>query len=71
MTTREMTVTEIVPGVFHLRGIGRSAHCYLFKGTRRAILVDTGLPSMFGNLTRAVAECGMDVTELDLTILTL
>lgn len=64
---------EIVPVAedgFQFLSRSRSANAYLFKGPRRNILIDTGLPSAAPALHRAIAEAGLSPQDIDMIVLT-
>jgi glyoxylase-like metal-dependent hydrolase (beta-lactamase superfamily II) len=61
---------EVAAGVTQLRSRTSSCHCYLFRGPRRTVLVDTGLPSTAEALVRALAGVGVTPGDIDQVILT-
>lgn len=68
--TRRTRVTELMPGIWQIISAGRSAHAYLVRGTRRAVLIDSGLPSAYDELAAGLAEAGVLPADLDLVLLT-
>jgi glyoxylase-like metal-dependent hydrolase (beta-lactamase superfamily II) len=63
-------VREVAPGVHWIVGAGRAAHSYLLRGSRRNVLVDTGLPTTTGYLEACLATLGLRPEDLDLVLLT-
>jgi len=64
---------EVVPideNCFQLRSRSRSGNAYLFRGTKKNVLVDTGLPSSSDALGEALRELGFAPSEIDLIVLT-
>jgi glyoxylase-like metal-dependent hydrolase (beta-lactamase superfamily II) len=67
---RPPRVTELLDGIWQIMGVSRAAHAYLVRGTRRTVLVDTGLPASYDGLCSALATLGLAPTDLDLVVLT-
>lgn len=67
---RTPRVQALFDGVWQIMGVARAAHAYLVRGTRRTVLVDTGLPSSFDGLCTALATLGLAPDDLDLVVLT-
>jgi hydroxyacylglutathione hydrolase len=63
-------VVQCFEGIWQFVGTSRGAHAYLVRGTRRAILIDTGLPNGNDYLVACLAEVGMKPSDLDLVVLT-
>ncbi len=63
-------VVECFEGIWQFVGVSRAAHAYLVRGTRRTILIDTGLPTSVAYLTDCLAGLGMTPADLDLVVLT-
>ena len=63
-------VREVAPGVHWFFGSGRAAHSYLLRGSRRVVLVDTGLPTTTAYLEACLATLGLKPQDLDLVLLT-
>ncbi len=70
MTLPAPQVREVAPGVHWLLGAGRAAHSYLLRGSRRVVLVDTGLPTTTGYLDACLATLGLAPSDIDLVLLT-
>jgi glyoxylase-like metal-dependent hydrolase (beta-lactamase superfamily II) len=62
-------VFELVPGVFQLGAKGGS-RMYLVRGTRKNLLIDTGLATDFPVLERQLAQLGLGVADIPLAVLT-
>jgi len=69
MATHERVV-EHFPGIWQIVGANRSAHAYLVRGSRRNILIDSGLPTTYDYLVAALAEIGLRPADIDLVVLT-
>jgi glyoxylase-like metal-dependent hydrolase (beta-lactamase superfamily II) len=69
-TAKHGKVTQCFDGIWQFMGVSRSAHAYLVRGSRRAILIDAGLPDSADWLTACLAELGMRPQDLDLVIVT-
>ncbi len=67
---RTPRVTPLFDGIWQIMGVARAAHAYLVRGTRRTVLVDTGLPSSFEGICAALATLGLTPGDLDLVVLT-
>jgi hydroxyacylglutathione hydrolase len=67
---RRPQVVQCFEGIWQFVGVSRAAHAYLVRGTRRAILIDTGLPNSSEYLVACLAELGMKPGDLDLVVLT-
>jgi hydroxyacylglutathione hydrolase len=63
-------VTLIGDGCFQLCSRSRSCNTYLFKGTKKNILVDTSLPSSADLLCATLSELGTPPTDIDIVVLT-
>ena len=68
MPTHERVI-EHFPRVWQIVGANRSAHAYLIRGTRRTVLIDSGLPMTFDYLVAALGEIGCRPSDLDLVLL--
>lgn len=67
MDPREKT-TELLPGVFQVRGLGGSSHSYVIKGAYLNVLIDSGADQNFPVLERGLAGIGLRVRDIDLVI---
>jgi glyoxylase-like metal-dependent hydrolase (beta-lactamase superfamily II) len=67
---RPARVTPLFDGIWQIAGVARAAHVYLVRGTRRTILVDTGLPASFDSICAGLATLGLAPSDLDLVVLT-
>jgi glyoxylase-like metal-dependent hydrolase (beta-lactamase superfamily II) len=67
---RPVRVTPLLDGIWQIAGVARAAHAYLVRGSRRNILVDSGLPGSFDGLCAALATLGLAPSDLDLVVLT-
>lgn len=63
-------VVEHFPGIWQIVGAQRAAHAYLVRGSRRAVLIDCGLPNTFDHLEACLADIGLAPADLDLVMLT-
>ena len=63
-------VVEHFPGIWQIVGTQRSAHAYLVRGSRRTVLIDSGLPHTYEYLVEALADMGLAPADLDLVLLT-
>ena len=55
---------------YQVRAHSRSCNAYLFDGSARKVLVDTGLPSSADTFGAALQEIGVSPSEIDLIVLT-
>ncbi|MEP6940308.1 MAG: MBL fold metallo-hydrolase [Rudaea sp.] len=62
-------IIEYFPGIWQVVGTHRAAHAWLVCGTRRNILIDSGLPTTFDLLCAALADAGLRPDDLDLVVL--
>jgi glyoxylase-like metal-dependent hydrolase (beta-lactamase superfamily II) len=67
---RRPQAVQCFEGIWQFVGVSRAAHAYLVRGTRRAVLIDTGLPNSSEYLVACLAELGMKPGDLDLVVLT-
>jgi hydroxyacylglutathione hydrolase len=70
VSTPPPQVRPVADGVHWIVGSGRAAHSYLLRGSRRTVLVDTGLPTTTAYLAAALATLGLAPEDLDLVLLT-
>ncbi len=63
-------VREVASGVFQILGRNRAAHTYVLKGSRRNVMVDSGLPTTFDTTQACLAEIGLSTGDIDLVLLT-
>lgn len=63
-------VIELAPSIYQLRGEKPGSHVYLVKGDNKNVLIDTGVASKFPVLKRRLAELGLHIRDVNLTILT-
>jgi glyoxylase-like metal-dependent hydrolase (beta-lactamase superfamily II) len=63
-------ILEIANGIFQVIGRNRAAHAYVIKGSRRTVMIDTGLPTTFEATQSALAELGLTTRDIDLVLLT-
>ena len=61
---------EIVPGLHQIIGRSGSANCYLVLGSRRTMLIDTGIPHTFAALEAELGRLGVPLDRIDLVVLT-
>lgn len=64
------TVLECRPGVFNFRSRTRGSNVYLLVGSRRTVLVDTGLASSLPSLLEELGKIGVTLDRVDLVFLT-
>jgi hydroxyacylglutathione hydrolase len=62
--------TELVPGIYQLRGEKPGSHVYLIKGDTKNALIDTGVAGKFPVVKRQLAELGLHVRDINLVVLT-
>lgn len=62
-------IVELAPGVFQL-GVKGGSRIYLIRGSRKNLLIDTGLPSAFPILEQQLGRLGLGVGDLHLVVLT-
>lgn len=67
---RRVRVSPLFDGIWQLIGQARAAHAYLVRGSRRTVLVDTGLPATYDSLCAGLAQLGLAPADLDLVVLT-
>jgi len=63
-------IREVASGIFQILGRNRAAHTYIIKGSRRIVMVDSGLPTTFDITQSALAELGLSTNDIDLVLLT-
>jgi hydroxyacylglutathione hydrolase len=63
-------IHEVAPGIFQILGRNRSAHAYVIKGSRRNVMIDSGLPTTFDLTVDALASINMMPKDIDLILLT-
>jgi glyoxylase-like metal-dependent hydrolase (beta-lactamase superfamily II) len=63
---------EIRPGIWWLKGLKGSGGCksYLLQGTRKTVLIDSGLPADAEALERGLASLGLARSDVHLVLLT-
>lgn len=66
----EPRVVELAPGFYQFVGVQRSAHVYMLRGSRRTVMIDSGLPASRAYLQACLAQLGLKPADLDLVILT-
>ena len=66
----DYTAAEIRPRLWQLHSRSRSCNVYLIAGDHRTILVDTGLPSAFPSLSKALRLIGHSIETINLVVLT-
>jgi glyoxylase-like metal-dependent hydrolase (beta-lactamase superfamily II) len=64
------TIAEIYPNIYQIYGRNKSAHAYLIKGLYKNVLIDSCLPDSIDYLTACLAEVGLQLTDIDLVVLT-
>ena len=69
MTPFVPRVSELFPGIFQIMSGPRAAHAYLICGSRRRVLIDTGLPASVNTLIDAMASIDVTPESLDLVVL--
>ena len=62
-------IVERFPGIWQIVGVNRAAHAWLVLGTRRNVLIDSGLPTTFDHLCEALSDVGLSPGDLDLVVL--
>ncbi|MFW6102305.1 MAG: MBL fold metallo-hydrolase [Chloroflexota bacterium] len=63
-------VTELVPGIYQLRGEKPGSHVYVIKGDTKNVLIDAGVAGKFPVLKTRLSELGLRVKDVNLIILT-
>lgn len=61
---------ELSNGFHQIIGRSGSANCYLVRGSRKTMLIDTGLPQTFGQLEAELLRLGMPLEAIDIVVLT-
>jgi glyoxylase-like metal-dependent hydrolase (beta-lactamase superfamily II) len=64
------SINEVAKGVYQILGHKRAAHAYVITGTRRTVMIDSGLPNTFEITESCLAEIGLSVHDVDLMLLT-
>jgi hydroxyacylglutathione hydrolase len=63
-------VSPVAPGVFMISGGRASSNSYVFKGSAKTLLVDTGLPEDRNSLVACLAHIGLQPADIDIVVLT-
>lgn len=63
-------ITELKHSIFQFAGKKPSCHSYLIKGTRKNLLIDTGLPQAMDYLLDCLQEVGLSARDIHLVVLT-
>ncbi len=63
-------IQEVADGIYQIRGRQGAAHIYIVKGSRRTVMIDSGLSQTFAITQSALAELGMTPGDIDLVLLT-
>ena len=66
----DYSAAEVRPGLWQLHSRTRSCNVYLIAGDHRTILVDTGLPSAFPSLAKALRLIGHPIETINFVVLT-
>lgn len=62
-------VVQVFDGVWQIVGVRRAAHAYVVRGSRRTVLVDTGLPGTVDHVVTSLGTIGLAPDDLDLVVL--
>lgn len=63
------TVKEVADGVTMLSSRGLACHSYLFRGPKRIVLLDSGLPSTGRELETTIEQLGIRMRDIDRLLL--
>lgn len=63
-------VVELKEGIYQFVNPKPACHVYLVKGTRKNLLIDTGLPQTTDYLVRCLWEVGLEIADINLVVLT-
>ncbi len=63
-------IVELKPNIYQIRAVRPGSHVYLIKGLWRNVLIDAGMVDNFPNLEACLAEVDLDISQIDLLILT-
>lgn len=61
---------QVIPGLWVIEEIGNAVHCYLWRWSRGATLIDCGLPRDGDKILRALVNNGHPVHTIDRIIVT-
>lgn len=69
-TDHAYAVTEVATGVLMLQSKTYACHSYLFRGNKKTILFDSGLPSTGPSLEATLSTLGIRIEDVDVLVLT-
>lgn len=68
MTESDISVRELNPGIFQIRGLKGSSHSYVIKGRYMNVMIDAGSDQNFPVLERGLFHIGLKVRDINLVI---
>jgi len=70
MDREKPKIVELKPDIYQIRAVSPGSHVYLIKGTRKNVLIDSGMADGFVHLKGCLSEIGLEPDDIHLIILT-